>query len=291
MTITKPRPFVFVLMPFAKEYNDLYEYGIRQACEAAGAYCERVDEQIFQGSMLARVINQISKADVIVALMTGRNPNVFYETGYAHALGKTTILLTKDEADIPFDLKDKPHILYGDAIKTLNEKLEKHVRHFLEHPEAPHVAPSSRIELYSSGKLLTDGSIFDVTSYKKVLNLHIDLHNPTDSVVPAGKVKVCVSCSEMIQESTKERFSTALPSGHHMVDLPPIPQLLPQSWTQLRFQLYRPKADEFKTGDQLGLTFLLYTEAGVSTVSTVAFVNVLKPRGAGFSFHVEPDSP
>src|ERR1043166_8940759 len=95
MTSTSPRPFVFVLMPFDRSFNDTYHLGIKSACEMAGAYCERVDEQVFTENILSRIINQIAKADIIVADMSDRNPNVFYETGYAHALGKTVVLLTR----------------------------------------------------------------------------------------------------------------------------------------------------------------------------------------------------
>src|SRR5207302_1817889 len=89
-----PRPFVFVLMPFAKEFDDIYTFGIKEACDSAGAYCERVDEQFFDSSIVERIFNQITVADVIVADMSTKNPNVFYETGYAHALGKRVILVT-----------------------------------------------------------------------------------------------------------------------------------------------------------------------------------------------------
>ena len=91
---TKPKPIVFVLMTFDKAFTDVYQLGIKVACDKAGAYAERLDEQLFGESMLQRIYNQIAKADVIVADMTGRNPNVFYEVGYAHALGKVVILLT-----------------------------------------------------------------------------------------------------------------------------------------------------------------------------------------------------
>src|SRR5215467_9797558 len=85
---TGPKPFVLVLMPFKKEFNDTYTFGIKGAADDVGAYAERIDEQIFSEGILDRIFNQISKADVIIADMTGRNPNVFYEVGYAHALGK-----------------------------------------------------------------------------------------------------------------------------------------------------------------------------------------------------------
>lgn len=120
---TMPKPFVFVLMPFDSAFDDIYKFGIKGACDDVGAYAERVDEQIFSEGILDRIFNQISKADVIIADMTGRNPNVFYEVGYAHALGKIVILLTQSAQDIPFDLKHRQHTVYGGKIDTLRTDL------------------------------------------------------------------------------------------------------------------------------------------------------------------------
>lgn len=120
---TLPKPFVFVLMPFDSTFNDIYKFGIKGAADDVGAYAERLDEQKFTEGMLDRIFNQISKADVIVADMTGRNPNVFYEVGYAHALGKIVILVTKKKDDIPFDLIHFQHTIYGESIEILRKDL------------------------------------------------------------------------------------------------------------------------------------------------------------------------
>jgi len=120
---TLPKAFVFVLMPFDKKFDDIYKFGIKGAANELGAYAERLDEQLFTEGMLDRIFNQISKADVIVADMTGRNPNVFYEVGYAHALGKIVLLLTQKTEDIPFDLKHRQHTVYGGSIDTLKSEL------------------------------------------------------------------------------------------------------------------------------------------------------------------------
>ena len=101
----------------------------------AGGYCERIDEQIFEESILERIYTQISKADIIVADMTGRNPNVFYEVGYAHALDKRVLLLTQNTDDIPFDLKHYPHIVYGGKITELKGELFKKVKWAIENPK------------------------------------------------------------------------------------------------------------------------------------------------------------
>jgi hypothetical protein len=127
------KPFAFVIMPFDESFDDTYNLGIKPACEAAGYYCERLDEQIFEETMLARIYNQIAKADLIIADMTGKNPNVFYETGFAHALEKRVILATKDEADIPFDLKHHYHIIY-DNISSLKGELQERAAYYYENP-------------------------------------------------------------------------------------------------------------------------------------------------------------
>ena|ERR1700730_4463922 len=117
------KPFAFVLMPFDGAFGDTYFLGIKETADKLGVMAGRVDEQVFhREGILQRIYNQIDAADFIVADMTGRNPNVFCEVGYAHAKGKICILLTRDANDIPFDLKHQRHIVYQ-SIKDLTEKL------------------------------------------------------------------------------------------------------------------------------------------------------------------------
>lgn len=143
--IENVKPFCFVLMPFNEELDDIYELGIKQSCLEAGAYCERVDEQIFEGSsILERIYNQISEADIIIADLTDRNPNVFYEVGYAHALQKPTILLTKSAGDIPFDLKHYPHIIHeGKISKILKGKLTTKIQWLIDNKIGKYSYPSN----------------------------------------------------------------------------------------------------------------------------------------------------
>jgi nucleoside 2-deoxyribosyltransferase len=117
--------FAFVLMPFDAAF-DIYKLGIKETAEKLGIRAERVDEQIFhKENILERIYGQIDAADFIIADLTGRNPNVFYETGYAHAKGKLCLLLTSKADDIPFDLKHHRHLIYGDSIQNLRQALEK----------------------------------------------------------------------------------------------------------------------------------------------------------------------
>lgn len=137
MKTNKAKPFVLVLMPFAADYDDVYKLGIKPACEAVGAVCERVDEQAYQSAIIHRIYEQIERADLVVADLSNRNLNVYYETGYAHALGKKVILLTRPGEKMPFDIGNYPHVLYErDKIADLREKLEWHARQLLDQPPA-----------------------------------------------------------------------------------------------------------------------------------------------------------
>lgn len=176
---TQPKPVVFVLMPFSKEFDDVWELGIAPACAKAGAYAERVDKQIFHDSIRQRVYTQIAKADLIVADMTGRNANVFYECGYAHALGKRVILLTEKAEDIPFDLNDFPHIVYEGRIVDLIPELEKRVRYFIANPSSPSQATTNTIEIQVNDVAIVNHPTVPVVvaAGSNELTLSIDIHN------------------------------------------------------------------------------------------------------------------
>jgi nucleoside 2-deoxyribosyltransferase len=105
--------FAFVLMPFDEDFDDIYKLGIKETAKTVGIRAERVDEQIYGEAILERIYQQIDIADIIIADMSGKNPNVFYEVGYAHAKKKFCILITDTADNIPFDLKHRRHIIYS----------------------------------------------------------------------------------------------------------------------------------------------------------------------------------
>lgn len=119
---TKNNHFAFVIMPFNENYKDIYQLGIKDACKEVGVVAERVDEQLFEEGMLERIYNQIEVADIVIAELTQHNANVFYELGLAHAKDKLCLLVTKDASTIPFDLKQKRHIIYK-SISELKAEL------------------------------------------------------------------------------------------------------------------------------------------------------------------------
>lgn len=95
----------FVLMPFGQEFRAFYDDHIKKVVGKAGLSCQRADEISSTRPITWDIWERINKARLIVADLSGKNANVFYEVGLAHALSKEVILLTRSMEDVPFDLK------------------------------------------------------------------------------------------------------------------------------------------------------------------------------------------
>lgn len=94
---------IFLLMPFNPDYTETYKT-VKDVCQEAGFRCLRGDEKTVSGEILPHILQEIVRARLVIADITGRNPNVFYELGIAHALGKPVLLISQTSQDIPFDI-------------------------------------------------------------------------------------------------------------------------------------------------------------------------------------------
>lgn len=96
----------FVMMPFALPLGNHYSLIYEPAIKKAGLRPVRADDDIFAtGKIIDQVWAGINTASVLVAELTTRNPNVFYELGLAHALRKPVVLISSNEEDVPFDVR------------------------------------------------------------------------------------------------------------------------------------------------------------------------------------------
>jgi hypothetical protein len=244
---TQPKPFVFVLMPFDGAFNDVYRIGIKETCEKVGAYCERVDEQHYEGRILDRIYNQIAKADIIVADMTGRNANVFYEVGYAHAIGKrNVILVTRHADDIPFDLKDFPHIVYGEQLTELRDKLEAKLRYCIDNPASQLAASDSDLQLYCGGYRIADGWPLRMhVDFKSggayFADVDIDVHNPLP-IPHNSDFAIGLAVPDDLSFEASESF-VELPNSKRMCIRPNINAMYPDCWARFSFRVV--SANEF----------------------------------------------
>ena len=130
--VTLLKPKAFVVMQFSKEYNQLYTEVIKPVCEKYGLEVERADEFYTATPIIKDIEKSIKNASVIVAEITPDNPNVFYEVGYAHAIGKPTILLSDvNREKLPFDVSGFRTLFYENTIAG-KTKVERNLNKFLE---------------------------------------------------------------------------------------------------------------------------------------------------------------
>jgi hypothetical protein len=120
-------PTCFVLMPFLPELNYFFLYVSDHLERRHGIVCRRADQRFSTKPVLEKIVEQIRAADIVIADCTGNNPNVLYELGIAHALGKDVILVTQDStAAAPSNIRPFEFVKYDLA----------HHREFLERLDA-----------------------------------------------------------------------------------------------------------------------------------------------------------
>lgn len=234
--MTTPKPFAFVLMPFDDQFNDIYQLGIQEAARQKGVVAERVDEQIYTESILERIYRQIDAADFIIADMTGRNPNVFYEVGYAHAREKICTLITQKSDDIPFDLKHHRHLIYDGSISKLKSMLTDDIDWVL--------AELARRKTTTFDVSATPQSGFlRATEFSRIgsFDLVIDVHNRTEKRSPEiDAIYLYTSEKWGIKQDGKLCGHTEAEREdarrRHILETP-TKRLAPGAWTQVRCEL------------------------------------------------------
>ncbi len=131
------RPTAFIVMQFSSPYNEVYSHVIKQLCDEYSINAVRADEIYGPGIIIKDVIDHIAKSQVVIADISPTNPNVYFEVGYALALGKPIILLAQrrgPEAPLPFDLSAFRVQFYDDSIGgklKLEVGLRQHLKQIL----------------------------------------------------------------------------------------------------------------------------------------------------------------
>ena len=101
---TDDHPDMFVIMPFAPEYDAVYTDHVKKVAGELGLSVKRADEHFESGEIMNAIWSDIFHAKVIVAECTEQNSNVFYELGIVHTLGKPTVMIRRKGTKAPFDI-------------------------------------------------------------------------------------------------------------------------------------------------------------------------------------------
>lgn len=124
---------ISVMMPFDISFNGVYEK-LKDVASNLDLHCRRADDIWENPAIIQDVVSLIDHSRIVICDCTGRNPNVFYEIGIAHTLGRETILLTQSENDIPFDLRHLRYIKYlnnSEGLEKLGEAILERLRTIL----------------------------------------------------------------------------------------------------------------------------------------------------------------
>ncbi len=122
----------FVLMPFGEWYDRYFRDIYIPATKEAGFEPLRADGLFAAGAVMDQIWAQIRKAKVLLADLTGKNPNVFYELGLAHALGKPVVFVAGDIEDVPFDVRHLRVVVYDIREPSWAEKLRREITAYLK---------------------------------------------------------------------------------------------------------------------------------------------------------------
>lgn len=135
----------FVIMPFSHEFDDVWNGGIKRACQELKIAALRVDEINLSSGITDDIKKFVKKATTVVVDITGNNPNVMYELGYALGRGKKPIIICQGESKVPFDVANIRHLEYIDSwqgIEDLNKGLKKFLNETLNR-RRPHKKKSN----------------------------------------------------------------------------------------------------------------------------------------------------
>ncbi|WP_395541863.1 hypothetical protein [Neotabrizicola sp. sgz301269] len=125
--ITPRNDIIAVMMPFQPSFGPVYE-AIKGACADTPLPAKRADEVWTHSTVISDILELINHAAVVVCDLTGRNENVFYELGIAHAWNKTVIPITQNAGDVPFDLRHHRYLQYlnnGEGLIAMRRELSK----------------------------------------------------------------------------------------------------------------------------------------------------------------------
>lgn len=128
----------FTIMPFGGWFDEYYESIYCPAIEAAKLKPCRADDLYRPSTIVNDIWSYTQKAKLVLADLSGKNPNVFYELGLAHALAKPAILVTESIEDVPFDLRALRVLEYNKNQprwgELLQEKITASIKEVLQSP-------------------------------------------------------------------------------------------------------------------------------------------------------------
>lgn len=166
------KPKCFIIMPFGGWFDKYYFEIYVPAIEAAGLEAKRADDLYRPGNIVNDIWNYTKDATVILADLTNKNPNVFYELGLAHAITKPAVLITASMDDVPFDLRSLRVIEYDKNSpkwgEILQDKITKALLETMKNPED--AIPPTFLEVAKGEKLKVSPEEKEILELRKEMD-------------------------------------------------------------------------------------------------------------------------
>jgi hypothetical protein len=128
--VSSSRPKAFVAMQFSEPYNEVYRDAVEPLVKEIGFEPLRIDDVYGPGIIVNDIINNLSESTIVLAEISEKNANVYYELGLAHAFGKPTLLMATKGTSLPFDVGSHRCIFYENTIAG-RSKLQTSLKHSL----------------------------------------------------------------------------------------------------------------------------------------------------------------
>ena len=158
-------------MPFSEtdslaeeKWTEIFKHTIKPAVEESGFGYECKRYGLGRANIVKDILEDLNRAQVVIADLTDDNPNVLWELGVRHTLKRRTLLISQDTKSIPSDLKDYPVIPY-DQTKAGFDKFKDDIKSKLEDIEADPDKPDSPVADFLQIKNI------DILAYEKSANL------------------------------------------------------------------------------------------------------------------------
>lgn len=126
-----------VMVPFTPQFDDVRN-AMAQACRENHLTLKAADDVWEESILIDDIMNLIRTACIVIVDFSGKNPNVMYETGVAHALGKEVIPVSQSIDDVPFDVKHHRVLVYENneaGRESLRKRLASRIRTILDRNE------------------------------------------------------------------------------------------------------------------------------------------------------------
>ena len=203
---------------------------------------------------------------------------MFYEVGYAHALGKPAILLTQKTEDIPFDLKHYSHVIYEDNIVLLKAELKKGVKHAINHPDRKTEVIPYDLTFYINGVPVDDGTQINVqVKYfpGSTWYLRVDVQNASDHSLDMSTMeRGFVFPASLGKPGGSMRTDVQFPGNRYMCRFTELPRLLPRSWYRFSPGINSSTENEGPTAFECSI--LTFTEIGIREIKFTLWARLIK---------------